>query len=107
MRVDRMTPGFVEEISNAIAGQLDGQSAKGLLLCEAGKIRSLRDSDLVQQLCVLEDPVINDPHLPDNLGHALAISSKERTSDEILEIQSDLYDLFGGAITELEAVHAG
>lgn len=50
-------------------------------------------------------PVTNSPPLPDNEAHSIAISSKERSEAEVLEIQSSLYELFSAAFVEIGSVH--
>lgn len=106
MRVDHMAKDFVVEVSTAIAAQISDQTPSGLLVQSAEAVRSLVDSNSVRSLCVVDDPVLDSHPLPDNPAHALAISSKVRSEEEILEIQSDLYELFAGALVALEDVHA-
>jgi len=92
-----MTSSSVSEISHAIAAQLAGQTPSGLLVRSADQVRALRDANDCRALCVIDDPVLDPPPLPDNPAHALAITAINRGDAEILEIQSDLFELFHGA----------
>ncbi|WP_049735576.1 hypothetical protein [Rhizobium ecuadorense] len=105
MRVDHMQEVAITDISHKIARQKEGESPSGLLIRSALELRSLRDEVEDRLLCVVDDPVLDAPPFPDNPAHAIAVSAKERSDEEILEIQSTLFELFDGAIVSLGMVH--
>lgn len=105
LRVDLMSEENITEISRKIAGLKEGEQPKGLLITTAKDLRGLKDEDENRLLCVIDDPVLNSPPAPDNPAHAIAVSSKTRADDEILEIQAVLLRMFDRGITELGAVH--
>lgn len=106
MRVDRMVETVITEISHTIAAQKEGESPKGLLIRTASELRALKDDVDDRLLCVVDDPVLNSPPYPDNPAHAIAVSAKERSHEEILEIQLALLELFEGTMLPLGSVHA-
>lgn len=103
MRIDLMAEDFIVEVAQKIAKE--GENLKGLLVRTAGDLRSLKDDADDRLLCIVDDPVIGSPPYPDNPAHAIAVSSKERAEDEILEIQSALFELFDGTLIHLGSVH--
>ncbi|NTI99286.1 hypothetical protein G6L07_03035 [Agrobacterium rhizogenes] len=56
MRVEHMPEEFISEMSNAIASQLSGQTASGLLIRTASDVRGIQDDDGLRALCLLDDP---------------------------------------------------
>jgi len=106
MRVDHMSDAAIADISHKIASQKEGESPKGLLVRTAVQLRSLRNDVEERLLCVVDDPVLDTPPFPDNPAHAIAVSAKERSEAEILEIQSTLLELFDGEIVPLRTAQA-
>ncbi len=106
MRVDHMAETVITDISHKIAAQKRGESPSGLLIGTALQLRALKDDAEHRLLCVIDDPVLDAPPFPDNPAHAIAVSAKERSDEEILEIQSTLLELFEGAMVPLGTVHA-
>lgn len=107
MRVDHMNVASIETVSEAIAGTKAGETLKGLAMCKAEGLRSITDEGTTDRsLCVVDDPVLDDPSMPDNPAHAIAIKSAEQDEAEILRIQGMLLDLFGG-VTPIASVHEG
>lgn len=105
LRVDKMSTESIELISNAIAGTMDNQKVSGFALFSTGRVRKLKDDAGRRMLCVADDPIEADDNMPANPAHAIAISAFERNDDEILEIQSELYELINGTVLTLPSIH--
>lgn len=106
LRVDKMSEARVTEVCEAIASLKEGETPSGVLLRLVADVRSIKDDHGDQALCVLDDPVRNMPPAPDNEAHAIALSSKDRADEDILEIQSELLSLFDGTERKLGRIHA-
>ncbi|MEE9925822.1 MAG: hypothetical protein PBV01_21040 [Brucella anthropi] len=104
LRVDHLTRDELKERSDETASQLDGQSVHGLLVTRATQIRSLTES-AHRSVCLVDDPVLNDPKLSDNPAHAICISPLERSDDQLQEIQADLLDIFSDVLS-IDDAHA-
>ncbi|MEY9560520.1 hypothetical protein [Sinorhizobium fredii] len=93
LRTDCMDSDQAHQLSCAIAGQMQNQTAVGLAKLSTSALRGLRDDEDVRMLCVVDDPVAESESMPANPGHAFAISSISRSDPEILAIQQAIYDL--------------
>jgi hypothetical protein len=105
LRVDLMQESVITEVCVAIANLKPGERPSGVLVRKAIEVRRITDYDGNQAMCVVDDPVKDDPPAPDNEAHAIAISSKARTDEDILEIQSDLLALFDQTLITLGKIH--
>lgn len=93
LRTDCMDGEQAHELSRAIAGQMLNQTAVGLAKLHTSELRGLRDDGDVRMLCIVDDPVAESESMPENPGHAFAITSISRSDPEILAIQQAIYDL--------------
>lgn len=103
MRLEHLTPGELAAHSQNVANSSIGQSVEGLLVGRASQIRGMLDSKSCRLMCVVDDPVLNDPNIPDNIAHAISISSVVRTDDEIQELQADLLEIFSDIVKVSDA----
>lgn len=94
MRPKHLTPEELKAHADAIASNDPKDKAVGVIDCEAGKIRALVDQDGMRIVCLFDDPVKDDPTLPDNPAHALLIAAKEIPEEDINEIRDSLLGLF-------------
>lgn len=103
MRLEHLTPEELAQKSKDVADSAEGQGVAGVLVGKASRIRGMVDSDARRLMCVVDDPVINHPKIPDNIAHAISVSSIERSEDDIQELRADLLDLFSGILSVYEA----
>lgn len=62
----------------------------GALIASAQAIRLLTWDNGKRKLCVLDDPVLNDPNLRDNPAHAIALSEGPIDREQAQVIRADL-----------------
>lgn len=107
LRVDEMSAEEIERQVLAIAGTKPGETPKGLRLCVTQRIRDLHDENRGHRaLCVVDDPVIGHPKLPDNPAHAIVIRSAEQSLADAIQLRGLLADLFS-PLTPVNQVHKG
>lgn len=94
MRPKHLTAGGLRMHADAIASHDPKDTAVGVIDCEANAIRSLIEADGTRSVCLFDDPVIDDPVLPDNPAHALLIAAKEIADEDIAEIRTRLLVAF-------------
>ena len=70
-------------------------------MCSAGELRAIVNEGR-RSLCVKDDPIADDPHLPDNPAHAVAIRSHNQDEPEVLRIRGELMDRFSDLISIAE-----
>ncbi len=96
LRTNKMSKTDIIRIAHDIAPT--GQAPHSLAIALAGEVRSIELPEGAQALCVLDDPVLNNPPYPDNPAHAIALSSTDRTSEEctpeVLELQEAIFNKF-------------
>jgi hypothetical protein len=108
MRADHMNAATMEMHAAAIAGALPNRAASGIAICIAKVIREVVDPDNGKRsLCVVDDPVKDEPPFPDNPAHAIAIRSGDQDQPELLRLQGILVALFGGLLNYAGAPKAG
>lgn len=95
LRITRMADAEVERQANAIAGNLPGNQPVGLLVCVASRVRALNDDDDRRALCLFDDPVKDDPDLPDNPAHACAVRSADQNELAVRKMRGQLLEIFG------------
>ena len=78
----------VESRAAALAERRIGTTVEGLGVTLANNIRSLRDDEERQALCVLDD---GDEDFP---PHAIAIRSADQSDSSLRKLRGDLIDLF-------------
>lgn len=94
LRPRHLTDDEVKMHADAIASHDPKDKAVGVIDCEAGPIRALVEADNIRSVCLFDDPVKNDPKLPDNPAHASLIAAREMPEDDINEVRDRLLDLF-------------
>ena len=62
----------------------------GVIECDAGAIRNLVEADGTRSVCLFDDPVKDDPAVPDNPAHALLVAAKQMSDEDIVEIRTRL-----------------
>jgi len=80
--------------ADAIASHNPKDKAVGVIDCEAGPIRALVEADGIRSVCLFDDPVKDDPRLPDNPAHASLIAAREMPEEDINELRDRLLDVF-------------
>lgn len=96
MRSKHLSEGELKMHADAIASHSEKDTAVGVIEGEAHVIRSLEDEDGTRSVCLFDDPVKDDPAVPDNPAHALLIAAKEMGDDDIAEIRTRLLtEVFG------------
>ena len=96
MRPKHLTADELKMHANAVASHDPKDTAVGVIDCEARKIRALVGEDGARSVCLFDDPVKDDPVLPDNPAHVLLITSREMPAEDIAEIRTRLVtELFG------------
>lgn len=94
MRPNYLTPEELRAHADAIASNDPNDKAVGVIDCEAGGIRAFVEADGTRIVCLFDDPIKDDPTLPDNPAHASLIAAKEIPEDDINEVRDRLLDLF-------------
>lgn len=82
--------------------------AIGIRTAKASDLRAEVNAAGERDLCVHDDPIMGDEHLPDNPAHAEAKVPKKfenHLDPEVLRIQGRLMDIFG-PLVKLEDVYA-
>jgi hypothetical protein len=95
MRPGHLTAEGLKMHSDAVAAHDVRDTAVGVIECKASIIRALVDADGTRSVCLFDDPVIDEPALPDNLAHALLIVAKEVPDEDVAEIRTRLLLAFG------------
>jgi hypothetical protein len=98
MRSDRMDEPELTRQAHAVAGCKPGETIRGLRTCSARELRAVTDGE-GRSLCVKDDPVMDEPPLPDNPAHAITIRTRNQDEPEILRLQGVLVDLFGPLVS--------
>lgn len=101
MRMDKMTSEELIFHADVIAQFKTGDVVEGICVCITRLLREIVGDDGRRSLCVVDDPVENDPSLPDNPAHAIAIRSNSQGDDEIMRIRAELIMIFDG-LTSIE-----
>jgi len=97
MRPKHLSKDELKMHADAIASHDEKDTAVGVIECEVGDIRALVATDGTRSICLFDDPVKDDPVVPDNPAHALLIAAKEMTDEDIAEIRTRLLtELFSG-----------
>lgn len=76
--------------ADAIASHGEKDTAVGVIECRAGTIRALFEADGSRSVCLFDDPMKDDPVVPDNPAHALLIATKLMPDEDIVEIRTRL-----------------
>jgi hypothetical protein len=100
LRTDKMDEAELARQANAVAGAKPGETVHGVALCSAEAIRGIYDSSDRRSLCVKDDPVKDDPKLPNNPAHAVLIQAargREEDPTEAMRLRGILIDLFSGS----------
>ena len=96
MRPRHLSENELKMHADAIASHSEKDTAVGVIEGEAKVIRALEEADGTRSVCLFDDPVKDDPLVPDNPAHALLIAAKEMGDDDIAEIRTRLLtEVFG------------
>lgn len=98
LRTAHLSPEDLRRHADAVAGHDPKDRAVGTIDCPASKIRAIVDDEGFRWICLYDDPVKNDPKLPDNPAHATLIASREVGEDDVVEIRTRLTLAFGALI---------
>lgn len=90
MRRKFLSDGELKMHADAIASHSEKDTAVGVIEGEAKIIRALEEADRTRSVCLFDDPVKDDPIIPDNPAHALLIAAREMGDDDIAEIRTRL-----------------
>ncbi len=97
MRRNHLSDDELKKHADAIASHGPKDTAVGVIEAKAQDIRALKEEDGTRSVCLFDDPVKDDPAIPDNPAHALLIAAKEMGDDDIAEIRTRLLtEVFGG-----------
>lgn len=96
MRPQHLTSDELKGHADAVAAHDERDTAVGVIECTAEAIRALTQEDGIRSVCLHDDPVVDDPVLPDNPAHALLLSARELPPEDIAEIRDNLLRIFGG-----------
>ena len=94
IRPNHLYPAALRKHADAIASNDPKDKAVGVIECEASNIRAFVGADGTRIVCLFDDPIENDPKLPDNPAHASLIAAKEIPEDDINEVRDYLLGLF-------------
>jgi len=72
-------------------------SVRGAMALQAKLLRELKWDNGDRQLCVFDDPVINDPDLRDNPAHCMAVSPVTIQPEDAQEVRDHLLTIFSEA----------
>lgn len=106
IRADRIEGEELTRQAAAIAGTREGEEPSGVCVCTAERLRGVIDHEGNRSLCVKDDPMVNDPVLPDNPAHAIAIQALGKDESEALRIQGELVRLFS-QLTAIDKLYDG
>ena len=90
MRLGHLSEDDLRRQADAVASHDPKDTAVGVIECEASRIRALTGKDGTRSVCLFDDPVKDDPVLPDNPAHALLIATKDMLEEDIAEIRTRL-----------------
>ena len=95
MRRNHLSDDELRMHAEAISSHDEKDTAVGFIECAAEPIRSLVQVDGTRSVCLCDDPVKDDPVVPDNPAHALLTAAQPMPDENIIEIRRRLWsDLF-------------
>lgn len=96
-RVEKLDSAYFESYAKAVAEMKVGQKLAGIVKTVASNILSIRKNIHSENraFCLIEDPELNIPNVPDNEAHAVAISTLPiEADDEKIRLQLELTKIF-------------
>ena len=95
MRKDHLNDKELKLHADAIASHDPKDEAVGFIACQAEQIRMMFLDDCTRAVCLLDDPIADDPELPDNPAHALLLATRKLPDEDVAEIRTKLRQAFG------------
>jgi hypothetical protein len=96
MRPRHLSDAELKMHADAIASHDEKDIAVGVIEGEARAIRALVEADGNRSVCLFDDPVKDDPDIPDNPAHALLVAARQMPAEDIAEIRTRLLtEVFG------------
>lgn len=87
LRTSRMTREDLEKQTEVVIKSSGGELG-GVMVCEAAvKLRALPDLNDKRLFCVIDDPIKNDPKLPDSPAHAIARLADPKNGGDETEVK--------------------
>ena len=97
MRLNHLSEDELKMHADAIASHDKKDTAVGVIKCDVKAIRNLVEADGTRSVCLFDDPVKDDPVVPDNPAHALLIAAKPMSEKQVAKVREHLlYTLFSG-----------
>ena len=93
-RLDHMAQGFQNTQASAICQTTPGQKLAKVLKSRASLIRSLKTSQGVQAMVILDDPAPALASVPQNDAHAITVAQVYLDEAELLMIRTELQAVF-------------
>lgn len=94
LRAGKISDDEILRQTNAITALGNGEEFHGWRIADCETIRLVTDEAENRSLRVLDDPVVNDPHIIDNHAHAIALQARSSDESEILRLQGELMEIF-------------
>ena len=103
IRIDKISRDELLDAALAVTMHApEGGTLAGVGLLEASRIRAIICPKSERYLCVKDDPVVNQPPLPDNPAHALAEAARVLSEVEAIEIQTELKFIMGQLVEPID-----
>lgn len=97
VRIDKIKIAEFQEIAENIKCLSHAKAVEGALTAKASLLRARTRSDNARELCVVDDPVRNEPNVRPNEAHCIAVSSVEIDELDAKEIRDRLLTEFSEA----------
>ena len=95
MRLNHLSEDELKMHADAIASHDKRDTAVGVIKCDVKAIRNFVEADGTRNVCLFDDPVKDDPVVPDNPAHALLIAAKPMSEKQVVKVKEYLlYTLF-------------
>lgn len=92
VRVDRTTTAHLIAVAQDILKLSGAKELRGALFGKALLLRNLTFADNDRAICVIDDPVLNDPKAIDNHAHAIAVCARPTSEEDLKELRASMME---------------